>query len=59
MTTITVAEMIEILSRLPQDLPVEMGMNLEYQCGVEAGMIELAEFEGRRYVCITDTPGYC
>jgi hypothetical protein len=50
--------LIEILSRLPQDLPVEMGMNMEYQSPVEADMIEVAEFEGHRYVCITDTPGY-
>jgi len=58
MTALTVAQMIEILSRLPQDLPVEMGMNMEYQAPVEADMIEVAEFEGRQYVCITDTPGY-
>jgi len=28
---LTVRELIEILSRLPQDLPVEIGMNQEYQ----------------------------
>jgi len=59
MTAITVAQMIEILSRLPQDLPVEMGMNMEYQSPVEADMIEVfTTHEGRQFVYITDTPGY-
>ena len=57
--TLTVAELIAILSRMPQDLEVEMGMNMEYQCGVSQDMVEVTEFDGRRYVCITDTPGYC
>jgi hypothetical protein len=53
---LTVAELIAILSKMPQDLEVEMGMNMEYQCGVTADMIEVETFDGRSYVCITDFP---
>jgi hypothetical protein len=57
--TLTVAELIAILSRMPQDLPVEMGMNMEYQCGVSADMVEVFETsEGSKFLYITDTPGY-
>jgi hypothetical protein len=57
--TLTVAELIAVLSRMPQDLPVEMGMNMEYQCGVSADMVEVFETaEGDRICYITDTPGY-
>ena len=54
--TLTVANLIAILSKMPQDLPVEMGMNMEYQCGVSADMVEVQKYDGRRYLCITDTP---
>jgi len=53
---LTVAKLIAILSKMPQDLPVEMSMNMEYQCGVSADMVEVQEFDGRQYLCITDTP---
>lgn len=57
--TLTVAELIAILSKMPQDLPVEMGMNMEYQCGVSADMVEVFETsEGTKFLYITDTPGY-
>ena len=57
--TLTVAQLIQILSAMPQDLPVEMGMNMEYQCGVSADMVEVFETaEGDRICYITDTPGY-
>ena len=55
---LTVAELIALLQNLPQDLPVEMGMNLEYQTAVTVDMLEVQEYDGRRYLCITDTPGY-
>ncbi len=59
MTALTVRELIEVLSRLPQDLPVEMGMNMEYQSPVERDMVEVfTTAEGRQFVYITDTPGY-
>ena len=57
--TLTVAELIAILSKMPQDLHVEMGMNMEYQSGVTADMVEVFEtMEGDKFVYITDTPGY-
>ena len=57
--TLTVAELIAVLSKMPQDLPVEMGMNMEYQCGVSADMVEVFETsEGRKFLYLTDTPGY-
>jgi hypothetical protein len=56
--TLTVAELIAHLQTLDQDLPVEMGMNLEYQCAVSRDMLEVHDYDGRRYLCITDTPGY-
>ena len=56
---LTVAELIAILQKLPQNMPVEMSMNMEYQCPVTADMIEVLKFDGQEpYVCITDTPGY-
>ena len=55
---ITVAEMIAILQTMPQDLPMEMGMNWEYQSGITKDMIEVFEDRhGDRFVYITDTPG--
>ena len=54
--TLTVSQLIEILSRMPQDLPVEMAMNMEYQSPVSADMIEVASYEGSRYLMITDCP---
>jgi hypothetical protein len=57
--TLTVAQLIAVLSKMPQDLPVEMGMNMEYQCGVSEDMVEVFETsEGTKFVYITDTPGY-
>jgi hypothetical protein len=55
---LTVAELIEILRKMPQGIEVEMAMNMEYQNGVTADMVEVQEYDGRRYLCITDTPGY-
>ena len=54
--TLTVSQLIEILSRMPQDLPVEMGMNMEYQSPVSADMIQVDTYEGRSYLMITDCP---
>jgi hypothetical protein len=57
--TLTVAELIAILSNMPADLPVEMGMNMEYGCPVSADMVEIfTTSEGKRLCYITDTPGY-
>jgi hypothetical protein len=58
--TLTVSELIKVLSRFDPNLPVEMSMNLEYQCPVTEDMIEVFEWpeENRKYLSITDTPGY-
>ncbi len=55
----TVAELIAVLRELPQDLPVEMSMNIEYQCPVSADMVVVEDYRltGERYVCINDCPG--
>ena len=54
-----VAELIAVLRELPQDLPVEMSMNMEYQCPVSADMVVVEDYHltGERYVCINDCPG--
>jgi hypothetical protein len=42
---LTVAELIEILQGLPQDMFVEMGMNQEYQQPVTREEIRVDQFE--------------
>jgi hypothetical protein len=50
----TVAELIKILSTLPQDLTVEMGMNEEYQDPV--GLVEVVQYDSDRpYVLISES----
>lgn len=56
---LTVAELIQVLQAMPQNMPVRMGMNLEYESIVTRDMVEVFEtYEGDRFVYITDTPGY-
>lgn len=47
-----VAELIAVLQKMDPDLDVEMAMNMEYQCPVNADMVRVVEYEGYRYVCI-------
>ncbi len=58
MAQLTVAQMIQILQTLPQDLPVEMGMNQEYQSAVTAEDIRVEQFDfhndGRPFLFIGD-----
>jgi len=58
MAQLTVAQMIQLLQTLPQDLPVEMGMNQEYQSEVTAEDIRVAQFDfhngGRPFLFIGD-----
>ena len=58
MSQLTVAELIQILQGLPQDLPVEMGMNQEYQSVVTAEDIRVEQFDfhndGRPFLFIGD-----
>jgi len=39
-----VRELIEILSRVDPDLPVEMTMNMEYGCVVEPEMVYVRDY---------------
>lgn len=55
--TLTVAELIAVLARMPQDLPVMMSMNREYDSDVEAYMVNVeTDLQGNLYVCINDCP---
>ena len=58
MAQLTVAQMIQILQTLPQDLPVEMGMNQEYQSVVTAEDIRVEQFDfhndGRPFLFLGD-----
>ena len=54
---LTVAELIEVLARMPQDMPVMMSMNQEYDSDVEAYMVNVeTDLQGNSYVCINDCP---
>ena len=56
---LTVAELIAILQTMPQDMGVQMSMNMEYQGRVCADMVEIYNGrDGGPYVLITDCPGY-
>ena len=55
---LTVAELIAILSKLDGTMPVEIGMNQEYQRGIDAEDIRVDSFvfhnNGEPYVFIGD-----
>lgn len=51
-----VSELIEILKQFPAEMDVEMSMNMEYQSPVEVDMVVVEEYNGRKYVCINDSP---
>ena len=55
---LTVAELIAILSKLDGTMPVEIGMNQEYQRGIDAEDIRVESFDfhnnGEPYVFIGD-----
>jgi hypothetical protein len=55
---LTVSELIAILQNLPGDMPVEMGMNQEYQSEVTADHIRVDQFDfhnsGRPFLFIGD-----
>ena len=50
----TVAELIKILETFDPELPVEMGMNMEYQCKVQPHMLVVETDGDRKYLCIDD-----
>jgi hypothetical protein len=54
----TVAELIEILSKVDPTLPVKMSMNMEYESYVDADMVGVREFDEGPTLYISDTLDY-
>ena len=52
--TLTVADLIAILSRLDPTLPVKMAMNQEYECEVDASMVGVREYDEGPVLYIND-----
>jgi len=52
--TLTVAELIEILSRVDPTLPVKISMNMEYECAVDASMVGVREYSQGPVLYIND-----
>ena len=52
--TLTVAELIAILSKVDPTLPVKMAMNQEYECPVEADMVGVREYDEGPVLYIND-----
>jgi hypothetical protein len=50
----TVAELIQVLQSMPQDLVVDIAMNQEYQCRIEAEDVRVfTRYDSdEQYVCI-------
>ena len=53
--TLTVADLIVILSKLDSTLPVKMTMNQEYECGVSADMVGVEDYGNGPVLYISDT----
>ena len=54
---VTVAELVVMLQAMPQDMPVLMSMNMEYQSPICSDFVEVfTRDDGSQYVLITDTP---
>jgi len=53
--TLTVAELIRILSQVDPDMPVSMAMNMEYECEVDAGMVGVRDYGSGPVLYISDT----
>ena len=52
--TLTVADLIAILSKVDPTLPVKMAMNQEYECPVEADMVGVREYDEGPVLYIND-----
>ena len=52
--TLTVADLIAILSKVDPTLPVKMSMNQEYECPVEADMVGVREYDEGPVLYIND-----
>lgn len=56
MTQLTVADLIQILQNLDPNMPVEMGMGMEYQCPVTADMVTVCDYDGTMTLVFDDCP---
>jgi hypothetical protein len=54
----TVADLIEILSKVDPTLPVKMSMNMEYESFVDFDMVGVKEFDEGPTLYISDTLDY-
>jgi hypothetical protein len=54
----TVAELIEILSKVDPTLPVKMSMNMEYESYVDADMVGVRDYDNGPRLYISDTLDY-
>ena len=53
--TITVADLIAILSKVDPALPVKMSMNQEYESEVDAGMVRVVTYDEGPVLYISDS----
>jgi hypothetical protein len=56
--TLTVAELIAILSKVDPTLPVKMSMNMEYESYVDASMVGVRDYDNGPRLYISDTLDY-
>ena len=54
----TVAELIEILSKVDPTLPVKMSMNMEYESYVDSDMVGVRDYDNGPRLYISDTLDY-
>ena len=53
--TLTVADLIAILSKVDPTLPVKMSMNMEYESSVDSEMVGVADYGNGPVLYISDT----
>ena len=56
MTQLTVSDLIQILQNLDPNMPVEMGMGMEYQRPVTADMVTVCDYDGTMTLVFDDCP---
>lgn len=55
MTHITVAELAAWLATQPQHLTVQVGMNQEYQHGLDLSLVQRVQDEGQDYILLGES----
>jgi hypothetical protein len=56
--SLTVGELIEILSKVDPNLPVKMAMNMEYESYVDSDMVGVRDYDNGPRLYISDTLDY-